>query len=225
MMSMFSTNEHVPHGVTTGAATPAPTGINRNPFHGFRTSATNFNNTSNVQGFEAWPGFREPVLQFRFFSTTTVPNAMAGPERGSGALIQDGTGLVTVNPGMRTSASGHLGALVIHVLTADPTNFPPLAQPGIPVTPTSNLMLNPADPNFFLLTPAPRRLHGVEHHGLQLRREAHLRHAASLRAGWPDPGSWASGTSSRRSSSTSPPGPVRRALDERRTRHPVLSEA
>jgi hypothetical protein len=153
MMSMFSTNERVPAGITTGAATPAPTGVNRNPYHGFRTSATNFNNTSNAQGFEAWPGFREPVLQFRFFSTTTLPNAMAGPERGSGALIQDGTGLVTVNPGMRTCASGHLGDLVIHVLTADPVNNPPLAQPGIPVTPTSNLLLNPTDPNFFLLTP------------------------------------------------------------------------
>jgi hypothetical protein len=154
MMTMFSTNERVPLGMTTGAATPAPTGVDRNPYHGFRTSPTNVNNTSRVQGFQAWPGFREPTIEFRYFSTTTVPNAMAGPERGSGALHMDATGLDTVNPGMRTSASGHLGDLVIHVVTSDPTNFPMLPAPGLPVTPTSNLRLNPGDPLFFALTPA-----------------------------------------------------------------------
>ena len=78
---------------------------------------------------------------------------MAAPERGSGAMYMDALGAVTVNPGFRTCASGHLGELVIHVLTSDLVGYPPLAQPGIPVTPTSNLMLNPADPNFFLITP------------------------------------------------------------------------
>ena len=82
MMSGFSTNERVPNGVTTGAGTPAPTGVNRNPFHGFRTSATNLNNTNANQAFSAHAGFREPVLQFRFLSTTSIPSSMTGPERG-----------------------------------------------------------------------------------------------------------------------------------------------
>ena len=152
-VALISTNERVPAGITTGAATPAPSGLNRNPFHGFRPNANGMNNMDKTNGWFIWPGFREPTLQFRFFSTTTLPNAMAGPERGSGALIMDGTGNVAVSPGMRTTASGHLGNLVIHVLTADPVNNPPFGQPGIPVTPTSNLLLNPGDPNFFLLTP------------------------------------------------------------------------
>jgi hypothetical protein len=153
LMGFLSTNERVPAGFTTGAATPAPTGVNRNPFHGTRLTATSLNNTPNTQGFRAWPGFRDPVLEFRFFSTTTVPNAMTIPERGSGALIMDASTAVTVNPGLRTCATGHLGELVVHVATGNLINFPILSQPGVPVTASSNLILNPADVNFFAFTP------------------------------------------------------------------------
>jgi hypothetical protein len=165
MMTLASGNffgpvggERVPPGVTTGAAAPAPTGVNRNPFHGARNmaTATLFNSRPNDQGWEVWAGFRDPILQFEYFytaGTSTVSGAMAAPERGSGAMYMDALGAVTVNPGFRTCASGHLGELVIHVLTSDLVNYPTLGQPGIAVTPTSNLLLSPADPNFFLVTP------------------------------------------------------------------------
>lgn len=163
MMTLISAQnpaggEHVPPGVTTGAATPAPTGVNRNPFHGARNNATAtlVNNRPNDQAWEMWPGFREPILQFEYFYTAgapTVGSAMAAPERGSGSLYMDALGAVTMTPGFRTCASGHLGELVIHVLTSDLVNYPVFSAPGIAVTPTANLMLNPADPNFFLTTP------------------------------------------------------------------------
>jgi len=155
MMSAFSTNERVPDGITTGAATPAPTGVNRNPFHGFRTSPTNVNNTASSQAFSATLGFREPVLQFRFLSTTTLPNSMTGPERGSGAIFMNATAPgVVVNPSTRTCASGHAGETVIHVVTSDPVAYPMLPAPGIPFTPTAFLRLSLADPLVFALTPA-----------------------------------------------------------------------
>jgi hypothetical protein len=90
-----------------------------------------------------------------------VPAAFTGPELGAGALHQDGTVAgVVVNPGFRTQCTGHLGELVIHVLTTSAMNYPLLAQPGIPVTFTSHLILNPADPGFFILTPAMDTLVG-----------------------------------------------------------------
>jgi hypothetical protein len=162
MMTLQSTNEHVPNGVTTGAATPLPAGNNRNPFAGLRAlvnlppAGTNFNSRPNINSWEVFPGFRDPTLQFMYFYSSGGPSvggAMAAPERGSGALFMDASTASTMTPGFRTCASGHLGELVIHVLTADVVNFPAFGAPGIPVTPTSNLMLNPADPSFFMLTP------------------------------------------------------------------------
>jgi hypothetical protein len=158
VMAMISTNEHVPPGVTTGAATPTPAGNNRNPFYGSRGNAGAFNNVPNNVAWMARPGFREPVLQFRYHYGTgapTVGGSMPTPQRGSGAMYMDATSpAATVLPGFRTCASGHLGELVIHVVTTDLTNFQVFSPPGLPVTPTANLMLNPSDPNFFLLTPA-----------------------------------------------------------------------
>jgi hypothetical protein len=157
MMSLISTNERVPLNVTSGAATPLPTGVSRNPLSGTRAITTavpsNFNNRPNTQMFFNWPGFREPTIQFRLNSTTGGTPPFTGPESGSGALWMDATGLLSVEPIMRTCASGHLGQLVVHILESDPINFTPPAQPGFPVTPTSNLMINPADPLFLFLTP------------------------------------------------------------------------
>jgi hypothetical protein len=157
-VAFVSNNEHVPNGVTTGAATPVPSGVNRNPFHGARLSAAQFNNLVGAQAWGAWPGFREPTLQFRYHYSVggpTVGGGMPVPQRGSGAMYMDATTPgATVLPGFRTCATNHLGELVIHVLTSNPTFFPLAFQPGIPITSTSNLLLNPADPNFFLLTPA-----------------------------------------------------------------------
>jgi hypothetical protein len=152
LMNLASTNEHVPSGVSTGAATPAPTGVNRNPFHGAR-NATSFNNVSNTTAWEAWPGFREPTLQFRYHYSAggpTVGGSMPAPQRGSGALFMDASGPSVLLPGFRTCASGHLGELVIHVLSSGAL----IPQPGVPVTPTAHLLLDPSDPLFFFLTPS-----------------------------------------------------------------------
>jgi hypothetical protein len=149
-MWLRSTNERVPLGVTTGAATPTPAGNNRNPYGGFRTVATNFNNEARTAVARNRVVFRDPILQ----QIHTVAPTFTVAEAGSGALHMDGTAAgTTVSPGFRTEASGHLGELVIHVLTADYINYPPFPQPGAAVTPNANLLLNPGDPNFFLLTP------------------------------------------------------------------------
>ncbi len=153
MMTMFTTDERIPAGVTFGSST-APVAANRNPFHGFRISTTNLNNTNRFQGFHGWPGFREPILQFRYLSTTNQPSSMTGPERGSGSLFMDATGTDVLHTGTRTCASGHLGKTVVHLATANPAAFPLLAQPGMLVTPTSHLLLDPGDPLFYVLTPA-----------------------------------------------------------------------
>jgi hypothetical protein len=144
--------ERVAAGVTTGAATPLPTGVDRNPLTGTRNitaaAPTAFNNSVRDRSFYNWPGFREPILQGRFNAAS-----FAAPERGAGTLFLDTPGLGAVFPGFRTTATGHLGELVVHVASLDPVTFTPFTQPGLPVTGTSNLLLNPADPNFLLLTP------------------------------------------------------------------------
>jgi len=141
-----SVQDRSPANLTT------PAGFNPNCGRRFNGTVSKL---SNLQSFMNWPGFREPILQPRYTSTSTVPVAFSSPEVGAGALHQDAQAVgVVVSPGFRTQCTGHLGNLVVHVLTADIVNYPALAQPGIAVTGTANLLLNPADPNFFLLTPA-----------------------------------------------------------------------
>lgn len=154
LMYRVSTNERVPLGVTTGAAVPNPAGNDRNPYSGYRKTAVDVNNEINTRIARNRIVFREPILQQIYTMAPATP-AFAGAEAGSGALHMDGTTAgVVVSPGFRTEATGHLGESVIHVLTADYINYPLFGQPGVAVTPTANLLLNPGDPNFFLLTPA-----------------------------------------------------------------------
>jgi len=49
LMYNVSTNERVPLGITTGAATPTPPGNNRNPYSGYRKNAADFNNEVNTR--------------------------------------------------------------------------------------------------------------------------------------------------------------------------------
>ena len=123
---------------------PAPTGVNRNPFHGSGPRDDELQQPSERPGLRHWPGFREPILQFRFFSTGAPTVRTRWPALSAARAPHTGRhGHRHVSPGMRTCASGHLGDLVIHVLTADPVNYPSSRAPGIAVTPTSNLMLQP----------------------------------------------------------------------------------
>jgi hypothetical protein len=147
-----SNNERVALGVTNGAATPTPAGNDRNPYSGRRLTAVDFNNEARTGCARNRVVYRDPILQ-QVFTLTPFPPLMTGPEAGSGALNMDGSGAAAVSPGFRTEASGHLGELVIHVLNADYLTYPPYGQPGIPITPTANLIVNAGDPNFFLLTP------------------------------------------------------------------------
>lgn len=153
--------ERIPAAITT------PAGLNwGNGRRGVGGSPL-FARQTNVQAFMNWPGFRTPILQPRYTMTGGVgtilpvafaPSALEIPpfqrEVGAGAMTQDGTNpLNTVYPGFRTQCSGHLGELVIHLLTADIVSYPQLAQPGIAVTTNSNLIVNFLDPDIFLLTP------------------------------------------------------------------------
>jgi hypothetical protein len=127
----------------------------RSPFGGRRLSTGVTSMRANNANYSNWPGFRQPILEFNYFQTGVAPAFVPGvPERGQGAWFMDGSlAGSTTFPGFRTQATGHLGELVIHVLTSNPVANPPFAAPGLPVTATSNLMLNPADINFLLLTP------------------------------------------------------------------------
>jgi len=151
----LSISEHMP--VNFPSAT-----VHRNVYHGYRSSATNYSNMAVVAGGVqniAWflePTFRDPILQFNYNNTdgAALP-AFLGAERGSAQLHMDATAATAaIFPGMRITATGHLGQYVITVLSTGA--FPGVglfAQPGYQVTPPSAgyLLLDFTDPNFFIL--------------------------------------------------------------------------
>jgi hypothetical protein len=142
--SATTNHEHVALGLT-------PT--NRNPYGGWVGGAGIVNNWTTADSWMNFIGFREPFVQFNYNPYNTFTSAYWGPERGAGSLNMDATGLTQVQPGMRMQCTPCVGQLVAYAFQADTVNYTMFGQPGLPVTPTANLLLNPADPTFFLITP------------------------------------------------------------------------
>jgi hypothetical protein len=137
-------HEHVALGLT-------PT--SRNPYGGWVGGAGVINNWLRSDSWMNMIGFREPFVQFNYNPYNTATSTFWGPERGAGSLNMDATGLTQVQPGMRMACTPCVGQLIAYVLQVDPINYTLFSQPGVPVTFTSNLLLNPADPGFLLITP------------------------------------------------------------------------
>jgi hypothetical protein len=142
--SPTTNHEHVALGLN-------PT--NRNPYGGWVGGAGIVNNWAVSDSWMNQIGFREPFVQFNYNPYNAATSTFWGPERGAGSLNMDATGLAQVQPGMRMQCTPCLGQLVLYVFQSDPVNYNFFQQPGLAVTPTANLILNPADPNFFLITP------------------------------------------------------------------------
>jgi hypothetical protein len=142
--SATTNHEHVALNLT-------PT--SRNPYGGWVGGAGVVNNWNPSDSWMNMLGFREPFVQFNYNPYNTATSAFWGPERGAGSLNMDATGLTQVQPGMRMQCTPCLGQFVVYVFSGDIVNYTMFPQPGLPVTPTASLLLSPADPNFFLITP------------------------------------------------------------------------
>jgi hypothetical protein len=137
-------HEHVANGLT-------PT--NRNPYGGWVGGAGVVNNWARSDSWMNLIGFREPFVQFNYNPYNSLTTAFWGAERGAGSLNMDASGLTQVQPGMRMQCTPCAGQTVAYAFQADTINYTLFTQPGLPITFTSNLLLNPADPLFFLITP------------------------------------------------------------------------
>jgi hypothetical protein len=142
--SSTTNHEHVAIGLTPG---------DRNPYGGWVGGAGVVNNWNRSDSWMHQIGFKEPFVSFSYNPYNQGGAAFWGRERGAGALNMDATGLTQVQPGMRMRCTPCLNNIVAYAFQADPVNYPFLSQPGLPVTPTANLILNPTDPSFFLVTP------------------------------------------------------------------------
>jgi hypothetical protein len=129
------------------------TPTSRNPYGGWVGGAGVVNNWTRGDSWMNFIGFREPFIQFNYNPYNTATSTYWGAERGAGSLNMDATGLTQVQPGMRMQCTPCAGQIVAYAFSSDPINYTFFGQPGIPVTANANLILNPADPNFFLITP------------------------------------------------------------------------